>query len=187
MKQLKKRKLYFLCIITALLSVFSINSAAFSAEKPAITKSIDQINDNSFRNPATIIPAAYTGKLSSFVKTNEIINLESDIAFFPKNLTIDITLRDVDIASILRIIAREGHKNIIVDRSVTGNISAELNKISLNEAMQVILTSEELEARLSNGTIFVASRPVMAKKGLNRRCIKTFKLNNSNPVEVAGI
>jgi len=118
---------------------------------------------------------------------NEMISLESEIAYFPPNLTIDLTLRDVDVASILRIIAKEGHKNIVIDQSVTGNLSAELKKISLNQAMQIILTSQELESRTANGTIFVASRPVMAKKGLNRRCIKAFKLNNSNPVEVAQI
>jgi type II secretory pathway component GspD/PulD (secretin) len=99
----------------------------------------------------------------------------------------DLMFRDVDVASILRIIAKESHKNIVIDQSVTGNISAELKNISLNDAMQIVLTSQELEARLSNGTIFVASRPAMAKKGLNRRYIKTFKLNNSNPVEIAQI
>ncbi|MCK5177579.1 MAG: hypothetical protein KAQ92_07670, partial [Candidatus Aenigmarchaeota archaeon] len=93
----------------------------------------------------------------------------------------------IDVASILRIIAKEGGMNIVIDESVMGFISAELRNISLNEAMQIILTSEELEARVSNNTIFIASRPVMAKKGLNRNFIKTFKLNNSNAVYIAGI
>ncbi|HBG49328.1 MAG TPA: hypothetical protein DDW90_07485 [Cyanobacteria bacterium UBA9971] len=176
-----------LCLTAALLSLCLINTPAFSTEKIININSLNEINDNTIQGLARKDMAPDTKKLSVFNKNTGLINLEPDIKFFPENLTIDLTLRDVDVASILRIIAKEGHKNVVIDQSVMGNISAELKKISLNQAMQVILTSQELEARLSNSTIFVASRPAMAKKGLNRRCIKTFKLNNSNPVEVAQI
>ncbi len=117
----------------------------------------------------------------------EYLDLESGFSAFPEEAMIDLTLRDVGVASILRILAKEGDMNIVIDESVMGFISAELKNISLNEAMQIILTSEELESRISNNTIFVASRPVMAKKGLNRRYIKTFKLNNSNAVYISSI
>lgn len=183
MKLLNAPKNLFLCFTTLLLALLLINTPAFSEN----IKSLNEINDNTINGLARKDMTPDTGKLSMFNKDNGLINLESDIRFFPENLTIDMTLKDVDVASILRIIAGEGHKNIVIDQSVMGNISAELKKISLNQAMQVILTSQELEARLSNNTIFVASRPVMAKKGLNRRFIKTFKLNNSNPVEIAQI
>ena len=176
-----------LCLTAALLSLCLINSPAFSIGKIVNINSLNEINDNTIQGLARKDITPDTKKLSVFNKNTGLINLESDIKIFPENLTIDITLRDVDVASILRIIAKEGHKNIVIDQSVMGTISAELKKISLNQAMQIILTSQELESRLSNGTIFVASRPAMAKKGLNRRCIKTFKLNNSNPVEVAQI
>jgi|GEM_PF-2228975 len=117
----------------------------------------------------------------------EFMDLESGFNAFPEDAMIDLTLRDVDVASILRIIAKEGDMNVVIDESVMGFISAELKNISLNEAMQIILTSEELEARVANNTIFVASRPAMAKKGLNRKYVKTFKLNNSNAVYIASI
>ena len=183
MKLLNAPKNLFLCFSALLLALLLINTPAFSEN----IKSLNEINDSTINGLARKDMTPDTGKLSMFNKDNGLINLESDIRFFPENLTIDMTLKDVDVASILRIIAGEGHKNIVIDQSVMGNISAELKKISLNQAMQVILTSQELEARLSNNTIFVASRPVMAKKGLNRRFIKTFKLNNSNPVEIAQI
>ncbi|MEI8388720.1 MAG: secretin N-terminal domain-containing protein [bacterium] len=183
MKLLNATKNLFPCFTALLLALLLINTPAFSEN----IKSLNEINDNTINGLARKDMTTDTVKLSLFNKDNGLINLESDIRFFSENLTIDMTLKDVDVASILRIIAGEGHKNIVIDQSVMGNISAELKKISLNQAMQVILTSQELEARLSNNTIFVASRPVMAKKGLNRRFIKTFKLNNSNPVEIAQI
>jgi len=187
MKLLNNLTPKILCLATALLALCLINAPAFSAEKIININSLNEINDNTIQGLARKNIAPDANKLSVFNKNTGLINLEPDIKFFPENLTIDLTLRDVDVASILRIIAKEGHKNVVIDQSVMGNISAELKKISLNQAMQVILTSQELEARLSNSTIFIASRPAMAKKGLNRRCIKTFKLNNSNPVEVAQI
>lgn len=187
MKLPKNPEKSFLLLTTALLSLCLINTPAFSSEKIININSVNEINDNTIQGLARKNTTADSKKLSFFNKDTGLINLESDIKFFPEDLTIDLTLRDVDVASILRIIAKEGRKNIVIDQSVMGNISAELKKISLNEAMQIILTSQELEARLSNDTIFIASRPAMAKKGLNRRCIKTFKLNNSNPVEVAQI
>ena len=94
-------------------------------------------------------------------------------------------LKDIDLPSVLRILAKQGGKNIIIDESVQGSISAELKNVSLNEAMQTILSSRELEARVQGNTVFVASRAAMAKKGLNRRYIKAFKLNNANAVDVA--
>lgn len=187
MKLLNNLTQKIICLTAALLSLCLINTPVFSAGQMVNINSLNEINDNTIQGLARKDIAPDTKKLSVFNKNTELINLEPDIKFFPENLTIDLTLRDVDVASILRIIAKEGHKNVVIDQSVMGNISAELKKISLNQAMQVILTSQELEARLSNSTIFVASRPAMAKKGLNRRCIKTFKLNNSNPVEVAQI
>ncbi len=117
----------------------------------------------------------------------EYMDLESGFSEFPETAMIDLTMRDVDVASILRILAKEGGMNIVIDESVMGFISAELKNISLNDAMQIILTSEELEARVAKNTVFVASRPSMAKKGLNRRYIKTYKLNNSNAVYIASI
>lgn len=117
----------------------------------------------------------------------EYLNMGNQFDYFPEDSKINLTLKDVDVASILRIIAKEGGMNIVIDESVLGFISAELKDISLNEAMEIILVSEELEARVNNNTIFVASRPVMAKKGLNRRFIKTFKLNNSDAYYIADI
>lgn len=156
---------------------------------------VNQIPAQAIDNTPSPSPAAKNATIDVIKdlrsKTNnsssKMLSLATRFDVFPESATIDLTLRDVEIASILRIIAKEGGKNIVIDESVQGTISAELKKISLNEAMQSILTSEELEARVEGNTIFVASRPTMAKKGLNRKFIKAFRLNNSNAVEIAKI
>jgi len=118
---------------------------------------------------------------------DNIIDLQKDFDVFPEGQKINLTLNEIDLPSVLTIIAREGGKNIIIDESVFGTISADLKNITLNQAMKTILLSKELEARVDGNTIFVASRPAMAKKGLNRKFVKAFKLNNSNCVEIASI
>jgi len=160
---------------------------AFAFDKEAAVNSVNELDDS------TISSLENTGIennhriLPSINKNNGLINMEPEVSYFPSGLTIDMVLRDVDVPSILRIISKEGHKNIVIDESVQGTISAELKKISLNDALRIILKSQELEARISDNAIFIASRPAMARKGLNRRYIKAFKLNNANAVNVAQI
>ena len=178
-------KLFPITLFSMITAVSFLSLPALSYEKYTDINSLDEINDRTFSGINVRGDSVNAARIAAFSQEKDLISLQPVVDFFPEDLTIDLTLRDVDVASILRIIAEEGGKNIVIDNSVIGYVSAELKDISLNEAMQIILTSQELEARLSKGTIFVASRPVMAKKGLNRRFIKTFKLNNSNPVHVA--
>ncbi len=187
--------------LTRILSIICALYIAFMLCVP-----VSAIKDTAYQPKIDTVKSVEEGTISDMAKENmirklqshmnlpsqtridrEIIELESSFDAFPEEARIDLTLKDVDVASILRIVAKEGGMNIVIDESVMGFISAELKDISLNEAMQTILVSEELEARVSKNIIFIASRPVMAKKGLNRSFIKTFKLNNSNAVYIADI
>lgn len=116
---------------------------------------------------------------------DKIMSLQTEMNVFPKTQMTNLILRETDVQSVLRILAKEGKKNIVLDDSVKGVINADLKNITLNQAFQSILTSQELEARVDGSTIFVGSRPAMARKGLNRKYIKAFKLDNSNAVNVA--
>lgn len=184
MNLFRERKIKPLKLSGILICLFAAVSTA-NAETPVT--SVHQIGDKTIAEVTRKHSMQERKNIFDAEATKDAMKLEQDIKFFPEEKIINIMLKEVDVPSILRILAREGKRNIVIDPSVVGTMSAELKGVSLNEAMQVILTSEELEARLSNSTIFVASRPVMAKKGLNRRIIKAFKLNNSNPVEVAQI
>jgi type II secretory pathway component GspD/PulD (secretin) len=120
-------------------------------------------------------------------QNSKIINLKTEFNFFADDIKIDFAFRDLDVAAALRLLGKEGGKNIVVDGSVKGSINLDLRNVSLNEAMELVLMSQELESRVSGNTIFIASRVAMSKKGLNRRYVKAFKLNNSNPIDIASI
>lgn len=156
----------------------------FTNQLPGFTQNS---TTNDFQNLNNILRKnkIYTQDNTPINIGSTMYNMETSFNAFPNNSTIDITLRDIDLPSALRIIAKEGHKNIVIDKSVKGTISAELKHVSLNEAMQTILTIEELEARVNDNTIYIASRSAMSLKGLNRKYIKAFKLNNANVVDVA--
>ena len=116
-----------------------------------------------------------------------VLSIKSSFNEFPDDETISISLRNADIKEVLRELARLGKKSIIIDDSVSGNISCELEDVSINQAMELALATAELESRIIGDTIFIASRPAMLRKSLNRRVIKSFKLNYANPLNVASI
>jgi len=181
----------FLSMISMIMMSFHL--MAFGIEPGKITN-IKQIDDST-------IPAVKESKSRPYdieglqkylqnkqtANNNGYINLKQDLKIFPEGLKVNLTLNNIDVPSVLRVIAKEGQRNIIIDESVQGTINAQLKNVSLNDAFKIILISEELEARVEGDTIFVASRPVMSKKGLNRKYVKAFKLDNSNAVDVAQI
>lgn len=116
-----------------------------------------------------------------------VLSLKSSFDIFPEEDTISITLRNADIKEVLRELARKGQKSIIIDNSVSGTISCELEDVSTNQAMDLVLSTGELESRMIGNTIFIASRSAMLRKGLNRRVVKSFKLNHANALDVASI
>jgi type II secretory pathway component GspD/PulD (secretin) len=179
--------LYILLPVSFFIAVFNINSA-FAVQDIQSAQEIKenvvkQITDakRSFKNYDE--PQTLTGGVAK-----ELIDLNSDLALFPTDKKINLVLDQIDVASVLKIIADESKQNIVLDNSVRGIVSnVNLKNVSLNEAFKLILTNNELEARIEKGIIFVASRKAMAAKGLNRRYVKVFKLNNANAVDVAQI
>lgn len=117
-----------------------------------------------------------------------VLKISHNIQFFPSTRLITMDLVDADIKTVLQVIAEQGGKNIVIDESVPNKaMTADLKKVPINTAMDLILATGELEARIVDNTLFIASRSTMPIKGLNRRYVKSFKLNYSEPLEVADI
>jgi len=178
---MKLKSIVYYFLISAFIISF-MSAQVMAAENPSDNK-IQPTKNNADLLKQQLRETKYT--LAGF--DSKTLKLNADFNVFPAASKIDLVLRDMDVASVLRLIAKEGHKNIVLDQSVQGTINADLKRVSLNEAMQTILTSQELEVRVQGNTIYVASRPAMARKGLNRKYIKAFRLNNANAVEIASI
>lgn len=176
-------------IVSTLVFPF-IAATAFAVEEIESAKKIQSTTVKNAIESSRQFKQYELNEFKNYLEANvekDIINLNGNFEFFPDDAKINLTLDNIDVASVLKIIADEGGKNIVIDESVKGYINADLRNISLNEAFKLILISEELESRIEDGTVLVASRSTMAKRGLSRKFVKTFKLNNANAVEVAQI
>jgi type II secretory pathway component GspD/PulD (secretin) len=116
-----------------------------------------------------------------------VLSIKGTFDGFSPEKTVSLRLRNSDIKEVLRELAKEGSKNIIIDNSVSGSISADLQDVSLNQAMDLVLATGELEARIVDKNIFIASKTAMLRKGLNRRVVKSFKLNYAQALNVASV
>lgn len=98
----------------------------------------------------------------------------------------NLSFRDTPVREVISEIARRGNLNIIIDKSVSGKITGELTDLTLNEAMDNVLSAAGLETRpLDNNTVIVGTLQAMVQLGLNRPVARAFKLSYSHPFDVA--
>lgn len=116
-----------------------------------------------------------------------VLSIKAGFDIFPEEETISISLRNTDVKEVLRELARIGGRSIIIDNSVSGTVSCDLEDVSINQAMDLVLSTAELESRIVGNTIFIASQPAMQRKGMNRRFIKSIKINYGNALDIATI
>lgn len=64
-------------------------------------------------------------------------------------------LRDVEIADLFRVLAHDYKLNLLIDREVSGKITASLNAISLEEALETIAESQNLSLKKKGNVIRV--------------------------------
>lgn len=65
-------------------------------------------------------------------------------------------LRDVEIGDLLRVLAHDYKLNLLVDKEVSGKITASLSAISLEEALETIAESQNLSLKKKGNVIRVA-------------------------------
>ena len=108
---------------------------------------------------------------------------------FPNNqLLHNLAFRDTPVKEVIADIGRRGNVNLIIDKSAVGRITGDLHDITLNEAMDTVLSSSGLQFRqMDNSTIIIGSPNALANLGLNRPLIRAFKLSYNSPFDVANI
>lgn len=100
----------------------------------------------------------------------------------------NLSFRDASVRAVLSELSRLGNINILVDKSVTGNITGDLKDMTVSEALDSVLAASGLQSRtIDNNTVVVGSRHAMITLGLNRTIAKAFHLSYADPWEVAQI
>lgn len=100
----------------------------------------------------------------------------------------NLAFRDHSVREVISELARQGNLNIIIDKSCQGKITGQLRDVTLDEAMDSVLSAAALTSRtLDNSTVVVASTQAMVQLGLNRPVARAFKLSYAHPFDVAGL
>jgi general secretion pathway protein D len=102
--------------------------------------------------------------------------------------TTSVDAADENIRTVLHELAEEGGFNLVMDESVTGTITVELNNVTVNQALQSVAALGDLLIVKQPGDIFLAiSRQAAQDKGIARQLSKVIKINYTNAARLADI
>jgi len=71
---------------------------------------------------------------------------------------LNMQLHEADLGEVLTIIGEHFHQNIVAGRGVTGRVTATLTEAELDEALDVVLRSDDFVTRTTNNAIVVLTR-----------------------------
>lgn len=104
-----------------------------------------------------------------------------------ENPLVTINAKDADIKDMLQMFADRANLNLIMDKSVAGNISLSINNMPFNDALNVLLKLNDLSAKKIGNTLVVAATAEFVKKDFETTIAKSIKLNNAKASDVAKI
>ncbi len=102
------------------------------------------------------------------------------------NQKVSISADNESIRSVLRELSQQGGFNLVMDESVTGNVTIELNNVTLNQAIDSVAALGDLKILKQNGGILLAiSRTAAQDKGLDRQLSKVIPVAYTNASRIA--
>ena len=89
---------------------------------------------------------------------------------------IDLNFQDVELRSVLQIIAEVAELNLVVSDEVDGNITLRLKNVPWDQALDIVLRTEGLDKRILGNVLLVAKADEIAKR-------EEQELENSKKIE----
>lgn len=101
---------------------------------------------------------------------------------------VNIEVTGENVRSVLRNLSLEGGFNLLMDESVTGSITLQLQNVSINDALQAIAAMNNIIIVQQPGNIYLAiSRQAAQDKGIARQLSKVIKIYYANAQRVASV
>ncbi len=123
-----------------------------------------------------------TGSLDNTALLDETLSVPNG------NRRITLSVDNQNIRNVLYALADTGKFNLVMDDSVTGNVTIDLSKVSINQALQSIASLGNLKILKQSGNIYlVMSRATAEAKGLDRQLSKVIPLHYTNATRVASM
>ena len=111
----------------------------------------------------------------------------SDSSFL-KDGKITLTLRDMALSEVMEMLSRAARVSILLSDKVQGNVSVNLYDVTIDDAIEAIVTSAGYGVERRRGSYFVVDRGEAGRHspgGPTR--LRTFKVQYSDPAVIAGI
>src|SRR5690348_1283405 len=94
---------------------------------------------------------------------------------------VSVSVTNENIRTVLHDLTQQGGFNLLMDESVSGNVTVELNNVTLNQAVQSVAALGDLLVVKQSGGIYLAiSRQAAQDKGIARQLSKVIKIYYSN-------
>lgn len=155
-----------------------VNEPVVEVIKPANTTAVVVPDDNI--KPVNNKPSQSSGN-------PDIKNIAFGDNYSDENPLVTINAKDADIKDMLQMFADRANLNLIMDKSVAGNISLSINNMPFNDALNVLLKLNDLSAKKIGNTLVVAATTEFVKKDFEATVAKSIKLNNAKASDVAKI
>lgn len=129
-----------------------------------------------------------TASMSSQVALDHNTNLADTLTVPGGSKKTSLSVSGESVRTVLRGLATQGGFNLVMDESVTGNISVELSQVTINQALQSVATLANLKIIKQNGGIYLAiSQQAAQDKGIARELSKVIKVSYSNASHIADV
>ncbi|MEB3246085.1 MAG: hypothetical protein VKJ06_08895 [Vampirovibrionales bacterium] len=100
---------------------------------------------------------------------------------------INLVLRQVPVAEAMRAIARQAGFNVVVDETVVGLISVNLNKVTVHDALATLRGFGQLAYAKQNDTLLVSTSNAIQAKALNKTASYILPLKYANAVAISDL
>src|SRR6185437_543247 len=137
-------------------------------------------------HPRTPTDPIYT-KLPTVVGKD--VKIRKSFDRFPSQQIIhNLAFRDTPVKEVIAELAHRGNLNIILDKSCIGQVTGDLHDLTLNEAMDTVLSATGLQWRqLDSSTLIIGMPNALFRLGLNRPLLRVFKISYASVFDVAQI
>lgn len=107
-------------------------------------------------------------------------NLRQSLPILGADRKVTMSFRGVDLQDALRALAKEGNFNVLIDESVTGTLNLDLNKISIQDALETIKTASNLSYSIQGRSLLVADAASVKGQSFNQSTTRIFPLRYTN-------
>jgi hypothetical protein len=136
--------------------------------------------------PWSLVFAADAGVLTGGVGvTVNAANIRDSLPVPGGSRKVTMALHDVDVQDALRALAQKGGFNVLIDESVAGNISVDLNNVTIQDALETLKSYGNLVYEVQGKNLMVADASSDRGKSFKKTTTKIFPLHNGNAKVIA--